>query len=82
MAPGGQIDPHHLAGAELPGAFGLDLLGGGDAGLGGDEDHVGGQRPPGGRSPLRSRPAITCLPSEAAMAAGPSHGSVRKAWYS
>ncbi len=35
-----------------------------------------------GRKPLRSIPASREIPSVAAIAAGPSHGSVRKAWYS
>ena len=34
-----------------------------------------------GLNPLLSRPAIISSPSVATIAAGPSHGSVKKAWY-
>ena len=33
-----------------------------------------------GRRPLRSRTAPTTVPSEKAMAAGPSQGSISEAW--
>ena len=34
-----------------------------------------------GLNPLLSKPAIISLPSEATIAAGPSHGSVKNEWY-